>query len=95
MVSHSLNVPETLFQRARRSERRRSRDSASELHRLDRAAHGVGHRELKVRPLLQRVGLPIEASPPRFAQGVEQQQAAGAQDRFCSAQLDLRHGAFL
>ena len=75
MMSHRLDIPEATFQRAGGSKRRRSRDAACELHGLDGTAHRVGHREQEVRLLLQRVGLAVEASPPRFTQGVEKQQA--------------------
>ena len=75
MMSHRLDIPEATFQRAGGSKRRRSRDAACELHRLDGAAHRVGHPEQEVRLLLQRVGLAVDASPPRFAQGVKKQQA--------------------
>ena len=75
MMSHRLDIPEATFQRAGGSKRRRSRDAACELHRLDGAAHRVGHREQEVRLLLQRVGLAVDASPPRYAQGVKKQQA--------------------
>ena len=75
MMSHRLDVPEATFQRAGGSKRRRSRDAARELHRLNSATHGVGHREQEVRLLLQRVGLAIDASPPRFPQGVKKEQA--------------------
>ena len=75
MMSHRLDIPEATFQRAGGSKRRRSRNAACELHGLDGVAHGVGHREQEVRPVFQRVGLAVEASPPRCAQGVEKQQA--------------------
>ena len=75
MMSHRLDIPEATFQRAGGPKRRRSRDAASKLHRLDGAAHRVGHREQEVRLLLQRVGLAVDASPPGFAQGVKKQQA--------------------
>jgi hypothetical protein len=75
MMSHRLDIPEATFQRAGGSKRCGSRDAACELHRLDGAAHRVGHREQEVRLLLERVGLAVDASPPRFAQGVKQQQA--------------------
>ena len=57
MMSHRLDVPEATFQRAGGSKRRRSRNAARKLHRLDGAAHRVGHRKQEVRFLLQRVGL--------------------------------------
>ena len=44
MMSHRLDIPEATFQRAGGSKRRRSRDAACEFHRLDGAAHRVGHR---------------------------------------------------
>jgi hypothetical protein len=75
MMSHRLDIPEAAFQRAAGSTRRRSRDAACEVDRPDGAAHRVGHREQQVRLLLERVGLAVEASPPRFAQGVEKQRA--------------------
>ena len=75
MMSHRLDIPEATFQRAGGSKRRRSCHAACELDRLDGAAHRVGHREQEVRLLLQRVGLAVEASPPRFAQAFEKQQA--------------------
>ena len=43
MMSHRLDIPEATFQRAGGSKRRRSRDAASEFHRLDCAAHRICH----------------------------------------------------
>jgi hypothetical protein len=71
MMSHRLDIPEASFQRAGGSKGRRSGDAACQLNGLDGAAHRVGHPEQELRLLLQRMGLAVEASPPRFAQGVE------------------------
>ncbi len=73
MMSHCLDVPKATFQRASGSKRRRSRNATGEIHGLYRAAHRVGHCKQQVRFLLQRVGLTVNASLPRFTHSVEKQ----------------------
>ena len=73
-MSHRLDIPEAAFQWAGSSKRRCSGDAACEVDRLDGAAHRVGHREQEVRLLLQRMGLPVEASQPGWIQSVKKQR---------------------
>ena len=76
VVPHRLDVSEATLQWAGDLERCRSRDVASKFYGLDRAAHRVASREQKVRLLLERMGLTLQASLPRLVYGVEKQQAA-------------------